>query len=273
MASVKATHGISKVAGCKLINGNTIHTEELKMTTEKIMENLLVIADSLDTDERKFFDFVRKNNIKKSTFAGAGARLGELYITLAEQFRLETARKLGKSSVKHGMESILKSAEKINPCKTWLHYAYNDGDFQVACNGYMIAALSKENHVPLAERPDDNACKWSMPNWKKSIPWDHVAENRLVELPELTALKLYLKSENLRRGKKNPSPIIFDFGADLPCVKVEYLIAGMEILPDAKAYYTGHNNCCLLMKNDSGSAVYIMGMKPESDEERTRTEI
>ena len=108
---------------------------------------------------------------------------------------------------------------------------------------------------------------------EKSIPWEHETEKRLVELPELAALKLYLKSENLRRGKKNPSPIIFDFGAELPCIKVEYLIAGMEILPDAKAYYAGHNNRCLLMKNDSGSVVYITGMKPDSDEERTRTEI
>lgn len=124
------------------------------MTTEKIMENLLVIADSLDTNERERFEFVRKNNIKKSTFAGAGARLGEFYLAIEEQFRTETAKKSGKSSVKHGMENILKSAKKISTEKYWLHYAYDDDDYQIACNGYMIAALSNGNHVPLAERPD-----------------------------------------------------------------------------------------------------------------------
>lgn len=243
------------------------------MTTEKIMENLLVIADNLDMNERKTFDFVQKNSMKKSTFAGAGARLGEFYLTIEEQFRDETAKKLGKSSVKHGMESILKSAKKHVPSKMWLQYAYNDGDYQIACNGYMIATLSKGNHVPLVERPDGDAYKWSMTNWKKSIPWDHVAENRLVELPDLAALKLYLKSENLRRGKKDKSPIVFDFGVELPCIKVEFLIAAMEILPNAKAYYAGHGNSCLLLADDSGSVVYIMGVKPNKNKERARTEI
>lgn len=270
MAAVKATHGISKVVGCKLINGKLGGT---KMTTEKIMENLLIIADSLDTDERKSFDFVRKNNLKKSTFVGVGARLGEFYIDLEEQYRTETAKKLGKSSVKHGMETILKSAKRISSKKAWLHYAYDDGDFQIVCNGYMIAALSKGSHVLLTERPDGDAYKWGMQNWKKSIPWDHVAENRLVELPDLAAIKLYLKSENLRRGKKDKSLIAFDFGAELPAIKVEYLIAAMEILPNAKAYYAGYKNLCLLLMDDSGSAVYIMGIEPNKDKERMRTEI
>lgn len=243
------------------------------MTTEKIMENLLVIADNLDMNERKTFDFVRKNSMKKSTFVGAGARLGEFYLAIEEQFRSETAKKLGKSSVKRGMESILKSAKKHIPSKMWLQYAYDDGDYQIACNGYMIAALSKENHVPLVERPDSDAYKWSMLNWKKNIPWDHVAENRLVKLPDLAAIKLYLKSENLRRGKKDKSPIVFDFGAELPCIKVEFLIDAMEILPNAKAYYAGHGNLCLLLADDSGSVVYIMGIEPNKDKERMRTEI
>lgn len=97
--------------------------------------------------------------------------------------------------------------------------------------------------------------------------------DRLVELPDLSALKLYLKSEKLRYGKKYSYPIVFDFGLGLPCVKVEYLITAMEILPDAKAYYAGYENLCLLLINDSGSVVYAMGIEPDKNKERTRTEI
>lgn len=243
------------------------------MTTEKIMENLLVIADSLDTNERESFEYVRKNNIKKSTFVGAGAKLGEFYVSLEDQLRTETAKKAGKSSIKHGMEDILKSAKKISTEKYWLHYAYDDDDYQIACNGYMIAALSKGNHVPLAERPNGEAYKWGFSNWKRSIPWGSEMPDRLVELPDLSALKLYLKSEKLRHGKKYSYPIVFDFGLGLPRVKVEYLITAMEILPNAKAYYAGYENLCLLMKNDSGSVVYAMGIEPDKNKERMRTEI
>lgn len=243
------------------------------MTTEKIMENLLVIADGFNADEREIFEYVRKNKIHRSTFSGAGARMGEFYISLEDQLRTETARKSGKTGVKRGMESILKSAKKTIMAKPWLQYAYYDEDFQIACDGYMIAALSKNNHVPLAERPDDDAYKWNFQNWKKLIPWNCDTEDRIVELPDLTALKLYLKSEKLKNGKKNSFPIIFDFGADLPYIKIEYLIAAMEILPDAKAYYAGYKNCYLLLKDDSGSVVYIMGTKAASDKERIRTKL
>lgn len=241
------------------------------MTTEKIMENLLIIAENLNTEDRKIFDYVRKNNLNKSTFSGVGAKLGEFYITLESQYRAEIARKLGKSSVKHGMESILKSAKGFN--KQFLQYAYYDEDFQIACDGYMIAALSKNNHVPLAERPDNDAYKWNFPNWKNKIPWNCDTENRIVELPDLTALKLYLKSEKSKSSKKNPFPIIFDFGASLPYIKIEYLITAMEILPDAKAYYAGDKNCCLMLKDDNGSVVYVMGIEAASNMERIRTKL
>lgn len=241
------------------------------MTTEKIMENLLIIANDLDTDERKYFDLVRKNNLNKGKFSGVGAKLGEFYITLESQYRAEIARKLGKSSAKRGMESILRSAKGFN--KPFLQYAYYDKDFQIACDGCMIAALSKNNHVPLVERPDEDAYKWNFPNWKNVIPWNCDTENRIVELPDLTSLKLYLKSEKSKSSKKNSFPIIFDFGANLPYIKIEYLITAMEILPDAKAYYAGDKNCCLLLKDDNGSVVYVMGIEAASNKERIRTKL
>lgn len=241
------------------------------MTTEKIMENLLIIADSLSEAELNDFEFIRANNLTKSHLTGAGARLGEFYVVLEEKLRKDAAKKLGKSSVKHGMESILRSAKGFN--KPFLQYAYYDEDFQIACDGYMIAALSKNNHVPLAERPDDDAYKWNFQNWKNQIPWNCDTEKRIVELPDLTALKLYLKSEKSKSSKKNPFPIIFDFGANLPYIKIEYLIAAMEILPDAKAYYAGYKNCCLLLKDDNGSVVYIIGIEAASNKERIRTKL
>lgn len=214
---------------------------------------------------------MRNNNLNKSTFSGVGARLGEFYLTFESQCRTETARKLGKSSVKHGMESILKSAKKSS--KPWLYYAYYDEDFQIACDGYIMAVLTKNNHVPLAERPDDDSYKWGIPDWKKCIPWENESADRFVELPDLTALKLYLKSEKLKRGKKNSFPILFDFGTNLPNIKVEYLITAMEIMPDAKAYYAGFENCCLLLKDNTGSVVYIMGITVSSNVERIRTKL
>lgn len=241
------------------------------MTTEKIMENLLIIAENLNTEDRKIFDYVRNNSLNKSTFSGVGARLGKFYLTLETQYRSETAKKLGKSSVKHGMENILKSAKSIN--KPFLQYAYYDEDFQIACDGYMIAALTKNNHVPLAKRPDDAAYKWGFPNWKKCIPWENESADRLVELPDLTALKLYLKSEKMKRGKKNSFPILFDFGANFPYIKIEYLITAMEILPNAKAYFAGSKNCCLLLKDNTGSVVYVMGIEAPPNVERIRTEL
>ena len=243
------------------------------MTTEKIMANLLTIASELNKEDRDVFDFVRKNCLKKSTFIGAGARIGELYVSLEEQYRTETARKSGKSGVKRGMEFILKSAKKYQSYKEWLYYAYNDGEYQVACDCYIMAALSKEDHVPLAERPDRELYEWRMPNWKKHIPWECEVPSRLVELPDMSALKLYLKSEKLRRKKKYHKSITFDFGENLPCIKAEYLITAMEILPDAKAYYAGYENLCLLLINDSGSVVYVMGIEPDKNKERMRTEI
>ncbi len=68
-------------------------------------------------------------------------------------------------------------------------------------------------------------------------------------------------------------PVTFDFGEKLPNIKVEFLIAAMEVLPDAKAYFAGHDNLCLLLRNDNDSAVYIMGIKPKKDSVKRRTEI
>ena len=59
----------------------------------------------------------------------------------------------------------------------------------------------------------------------------------------------------------------------MPYVNVEYLITAMEILPDAKAYYAGYENLCLLLINDSGSVVYVMGIESDKNKERMRTEI
>lgn len=241
------------------------------MTTEKIMDNLLVIAEGLNAEERDTFEFIRKNKIRRSAFSSAGAKLGEFYVSLEDQLRTETARKNGKAGVKRGMESVLKSAQRSS--KPWIHYAYDDGEFQVACDGYMIAALSKGNHVPLSERPDREEFKWALPNWKNKIPWESETADNLVELPELSALKLYLKSEKLKRGKKTSAPIVFDFGKGLPYIKLEFLIAAMEILPNAKAYCAGYENLCLFLKSDNGSVVYCMGIEPSKNKERIRTEI
>ena len=177
---------------------------------------------------------------------------------------------MSKQSKTRGINHILNYNRKKNALKPELANVHYDTDnkgnnVQVACDGFRLAVLKDFAEVKSIEM--ENAKNIPYINWKSYLDIDAVVSaGNIVELPDLKALKEYVKAIK-KFNIKQP----YDFGENQPCINAEYLIDAMEIvdLKTAKAYATGYLNTAILLIDANGNYVYTLGIRPKFDRKKT----
>lgn len=182
---------------------------------------------------------------------------------------------MSKQSKTRGINHILNYNRKKNAPQPALANVYYDknsnGDnVQIACDGYRLAVLKDFAEVDsvVVENSNNNSCvKWETFNWKNVCDIDaFISSGNIVELPDLKALKEYVKAL-----KKLDIKQAYDFGENQPLINVEYLLDAMEIvnLKTATAYAGGYCNTSILLIDTNGNYVYTLGIRPKFDRKKT----
>lgn len=218
------------------------------MTTEKTLEKIIEVSTALT--------------------AGDVKRAGDVLETIAEQLRDDIrsaeAKKNGKTNALSAAKRILKAAQKTP--RPALHKAFFNNDLQCICDG--VRAVQLKNALPLEELPADTETI----NLTRIIDDAKQNNNIVLKLPELKALKTYIKLEKFKnRVAKTKDIICYDFGAGLPYVNAEFLIDLLEILPGCKAY-AKNNGFNIYFESDDGRGL-LCTVRPGENVERKKTEL
>lgn len=218
------------------------------MTTEKTLEKTIEALTALT--------------------AGDVKRAGDVLETIADQLRddirTKEAKKNGKTNALNAAKRILKTAQKTP--RPALHKAFYNNGLQCICDGYRGAQLKKP--LPLEELPADTETI----NFSRFLDDAKKNNDIILELPELGALKTYIKLEKFKNKVAKTKDIIYcDFGPGLPFVNAEFLIDLLEILPGCKAY-TAKNNFNIYFESDDGRGM-LCSVRPGENVERKKTEL
>ena len=142
-------------------------------------------------------------------------------------------------------------------------YAAIIDDNQYICDSFLCVCYGKENHLPLEPMPEDI----SPMDYENYFPKVKAEE---VELPNLRALKNYIKMQKaLKKGYKNYH-IIFDFGVGKYPFDAQLLAEIIEMLPSARAEISGY---VLVLKDEKGNKGLLCGIGNANNQERKRTEL
>lgn len=218
------------------------------MTIENTISTLYQIAPAVDT-------FTNMESFKKLTERECPKvdlpliKLANLIRELEAEQRRQGAKSSGKGNPMKIAEKILKRGSKI---KEALGYAEIDNDYQYISDSYLCIGYSKENHLPLEPMPKNispiNCGKFF--SEQKGEP---------VELPDLKALKNYIKMQKaLTKGIKG-AKIIYDFGVGKMLFDAQLLAEIIEMLPNAKAEMV---NYMLMFKDEQGNKGLLCGVRP-----------
>ena len=229
------------------------------MTIENTISTLYQIAPAVDT-------FTNMESFKKLTERKCPdvdlplLKLANLIRELEAEQRLQGAKSSGKGNPMKIAEKILKRGAKV---KEALGYAEIDGDYQYISDSYLCICYDKGNHLPLEPMP-----KNILPIGCEKFFSKNKGES--VELPDLKALKNYIKMQKaLTKGIKNHH-IIYDFGVGRTPYDAQLLAEVIEMLPNAKAEIIGHQ---LMFKDEQGNKGLLCGLRPIAGQERKRTEL
>ena len=229
------------------------------MTIENTISTLYQIAPAVDS-------FTNMESFKKLTERKCPdvdvplLKLANLIKELEAEQRLQSAKSAGKGSPMKIAEKVLKRGSKIREV---LGYAEIDGDCQYISDSYICVCYGKGNHLPLEPMPKNVlplGCSRFFSN----------SSGQSVELPDLKALKNYIKMQKaLTKGIKGHR-IIFDFGVGNYPFDAQLLAEVIEMLPNAKAEIIGHQ---LMFKDEQGNKGLLCGLRPIAGQERKRTEL
>ena len=218
------------------------------MTTEKTLSKTLEALTAV-----KAGDVMRARDV-----------LETIALQLRDDIRKTEAKKSGKTSALNAAKRILKTAQK-QP-SPGLHKAFYNNGLQCICDGYRGAEL--KNPLPLEELPADVETI----NFTRFIDDAKKNNDIILELPELKALKTYIKLEKFKnRVAKTKDIIYYDYGPGLPFVNAEFLADLLEILPGCKAY-TAKNNFNIYFESDDGRGM-LGSVRPGETVERKKTEL
>lgn len=231
------------------------------MTIENTISTLYQIAPAVDT-------FTNMESFKRLTERECPKvdlpliKLANLIRELEAEQRRQGAKSSGKGNPMKIAEKILKRGAKITPA---LGYAAIIDDNQYICDSFLCVCYDKENHLPLEPMPEDI----SPMDYEKCFPQ---AEGEPVELPDLRALKNYIKMQKaLTKGiKVKDNTIIYDFGIGQMPFDAQLLAEIIEMLPNAKAELV---NYTLVFKDEQGNKGLLCGFRPPQGKERKKTEI
>ena len=214
------------------------------MTTEKTLEKTLEALTALT--------------------AGDTFRTRDLLQTIAEQLRDDIrtaeAKKNGKTNALSAAKRILKAAQK-QP-RAALHKAFFIDGLQYICDG--VRGVQLKNALPLEALPDNVETV----QLNKIIDDAKKYNNIVLELPELKALKTYIK---LCKAESKQDFYFYDFGPGLPFVNAEFLADLLEILPGCKAY-AKTNGFNIFFESDDGRGL-LCCVQPGKNAERKKTEL
>lgn len=229
------------------------------MTIENTISTLYQIAPAVD-------NFTNMESFKKLTERECPnvdlplIKLANLIRELQAEQRRQGAKSLGKGNPMKIAEKILKRGAEIRPA---LGYAAIIEDNQYICDSCLCVCYGKENHLPLEPMPEDI----SPMDYERCFP---KVKGEEVELPNLRALKNYIKMQKaLKKGYKNYH-IIFDFGVGKYPFDAQLLAEIIEMLPSARAEISSH---MLVLKDEKGNKGLLCGIRNENNQERKRTEI
>ena len=229
------------------------------LTIENTISTLYQIAPAVDT-------FTNMESFKKLTERKCPdvdlplLKLANLIRELEAEQRLQSAKSSGKGNPMKIAEKILKRGAKI---KEALGYAEVDGDYQYMSDSYLCICYSKGNHLPLEPMP-----KHILPIGYEKFFSNNKGEE--VELPDLKALKNYIKMQKaLNKGVKGYTTI-YDFGVGKNPFDAQLLAEVIEMLPNAKAEIVGYQ---LMFKDEQGNKGLLCGVRPMAGQERKRTEL
>ena len=213
------------------------------MTTEKTLEKIIEVSTALTAGDIK--------------------RAGDVLEAMAEQLRddLRTAeaKKNGKTNVLSAAKRILKTALKTP--RPALHKAFYNNGLQCVCDGFRGAQFFEP--LPLEELPSDVETV----NLNRLLDDAQKNNNTACELPELKALKTYIK---LCKAEKQKD-IFYDFGAGLPYVNAEFLADMLELFPDALAFFKPSQTIYNIYFESTSGRGLLCAVRPGPDHERKTT--
>lgn len=200
--------------------------------------------------------------------AGDTFRARDLLETMAEQLRDDIrtakAKKNGKTNALSAAKRILKTAQKTP--RPALHKAFYSNGLQCVCDGFR--GVEFKNPLPLDEIPAD----METINFARLLDDAKKNNDIILELPELSALKAYIKLEKFKNKiAKTKDIIYYDFGAGLPFVNAEFLADLLEILSSCKAY-AKNNGFNIYFESDDGRGI-LCTVRPGANIERKKTEL
>lgn len=248
------------------------------MTSEKMMEMIMMVYDRLDMEEKKNADYYLKNlatgmsiSFKDSTFTGAslGCTVGEIIRVLKQDIYNSENKKSGKFKQANVIKSVI-GISKHNAGKPQWHTTYIiDGKQYVMCGYYAFVFNDPVAGVPVSHEEMYETEIANMYNTSKLNTYDTE-----LELPERTALSAYIKTQKAQRktiskyAKKDP--ITFDFGGNFPIVNAEYLLDVMDGLPDGKLMFnSNHPYAPMLCESSAGEGLLLPMRKKHENTNRT----
>lgn len=229
------------------------------MTIENTIKTLYEIAPSVD-GFKNYEDFKKVIEMKSPYVEIPIIRLANLVRELEAEQRRQGAKSSGKGNPMKIAEKILKRGAKI---KEALGYAEIDGDYQYISDSYLCICYDKGNHLPLEPMPKNIlpiGCERFFPQ----------AKGEPIELPDLKALKNYIKMQKALNKSIKGYTVVFDFGVGRNPFDAQLLAEIMEMLPNAKAEIVGYQ---LMFKDEQGNKGLLCGVRAPASHIRRRTEI
>ena len=229
------------------------------MKIENTISTLYQIAPAVDT-------FTNMESFKKLTERKLPdvdlplLKLANLIRELETEQRLQGAKSSGKGNPMKIAEKILKRGAKV---KEALGYAEIDGDYQYISDSYLCICYDKGNHLPLEPMPKNIlpiGCERFFPQ----------AKGEPIELPDLKALKNYIKMQKALNKSIKGYTVVFDFGVGRNPFNAQLLAEIMEMLPNAKAEIVGYQ---LMFKDKQGNKGLLCGVRTPASHIRRKTEI
>lgn len=232
------------------------------MTNEKMLATISEIANCLDADDRKAFDFIITKQDDFSDIVSIPAMLATLVKQLREDIVKDEAKKAGRSRQLAAAKRILKTAVQTN--KESLTYAPIQNNKQCVCDGYRAVRLV--NH--LAGLPE-------LPENIQYVDLNGIVQRSSdmteIELPDAAKLSAYIKTYKAEHGKKASKPM-FDFGEEYQVVDAEYLLDMLLLIPDAKAYSVKNKGTSVIyFENEAGDDGVLLPIHPKRIEVRQKT--
>lgn len=230
------------------------------MTNEKMLEMVYIVASKLSASDQELMHeynkIVSKGIMSESFVDGCltstlPAALGEMIRVLKIDIAKQEEKKSGKNKQASVIKSVIKNSIKTKPTQTdkWGVSYVDEANRQYVVDGFRAFIFNEKcDSVPISDEKlfkseVINLCKKVMPTeWKEEL-----------EIPDRNALATYIKAEKAKRSKRDKSPIVYNFGKNLPMVNAEYLLDMLDGIQDGTLYNTGMY-----------SVIYIKGLNGEA---------